>query len=306
MTSVYKVFGVLVGAALGISACSDPAQSSASNVERSSINDTDLSDDTIAPADNTTTLADEQAPSVDNSSAEDKLIDDLIQYRWILVDALSVESQPLTSLLDIKNQVTASFIQRQGKNSLIYSVGCNTMSAGYQLQGNEMTIDNSMSTKMSCADLDLVENRLNDLMQGVNQLELTNDKDNGSILTQITDNGVTLQWRGKMTAKAKYGSRGETIFWAIDAQTTPCTDNSAQVCLQVKPVVYDDQGIKVSEGERVEFAGTIDGYEHSSEFDQVLRLHRYALNASNDSMQNASNNNYAYVLDTIVEQTEVN
>ncbi|WP_435980213.1 META domain-containing protein [Psychrobacter sp. DM4] len=322
MKSASKVVGlsVLLGAILVISACSDPVQS-ANNDNRA----TDVDSSTEVLPDDGTILSNESTQSENTQlSADDKMINTLIRYRWVLVDALDDKGQPLPLLTDIKEQVTTSFNQRQSKNILNYSVGCNTMSAGYELKGDTLAIDNSMSTKMSCKDLDLVENRLNALMQGVSQVEFIDNEDSPT-LTQTTDNAVTLFWRGKLTAKAKYGSKGETVFWAIDAQSTPCTSDSKQMCLQVRPIVYNDQGIKVHEGKRVAFAGRIDGYEHDENFEQVLRMHRYPLNPSNklnsgndqDSTQKDAKNNvqdsnlesssddYAYVLDTIVEQTSV-
>ena len=69
------------------------------------------------------------------------------------------------------------------------------------------------------------------------------------------------------------------------------------MCLQVKPITYDDQGIKVSEGEWSAFTGEIDGYQHDGMHDEVLRLQRYEL----DSNESTEGEEYAYVLDAVIE-----
>lgn len=107
-----------------------------------------------------------------------------------------------------------------------------------------------------------------------------------------------------MTAQAKYNSKGDTVFWAVDAQSKPCSDNNAQLCLQIRPVTYDEQGIKTEEGEVVEFAGVIDGYEHDNTHDEVLRLQRFKTNVDTVLVDNIDSE-YAYVLDTVIERTAI-
>jgi len=253
---------------------------------------------------------------MDEMSAEDKMIANLTRYRWTLIFATDKGAQPLNMLMDIKDQVRLSFSQYQGENTLSYSVGCNTMSAGYQLQGHTLTIDDGMSTKMSCGELDKAENSLNQLMQGQSQLTVViassakdsedNSKDDRSkseqpILTQVTSDAATLIWEGSMTPQAKYNSKGDTVFWAVSSKTIPCTDNGSEMCLQVKPITYNDQGIKTSEGKWTVFTGEIDGYQHDGMHDEVLRLQRYQLN-SDESVQGEK---YAYVLDAVIESAVV-
>ena len=253
---------------------------------------------------------------MDEMSAEDKMIANLTRYRWTLISATDKGAQPLNMLMDIKDQVRLSFSQYQGENTLSYSVGCNTMSAGYQLQGHTLTIDDGMSTKMSCGELDKAENSLNQLMQGQSQLTVViassakdsedNSKDDRSkseqpILTQVTSDAATLIWEGSMTPQAKYNSKGDTVFWAVSSKTIPCTDYGSEMCLQVKPITYNDQGIKTSEGRWTVFTGEIDGYQHDGMHDEVLRLQRYQLN-SDESVQGEK---YAYVLDAVIESAVV-
>lgn len=233
-------------------------------------------------------------------SAEDKMIENLARYRWTLFDIDDKSGGPvITTLVDIKNQVVLSFKQNQGNNTLNYGVGCNTMSAGYELQGHTITTEDSMSTKMLCENLNKAENRLDSLMQGTSELSVTEGEN--PILTQVTSNNVTLTWKGRLTSQAKYNTKGETLFWAVNAKMLPCEDSSSKMCLQVKPITYDDQGIKTGEGEWSIFNGEIDGYEHDGEHNEVLRLQRYQL----DSDQTSVDEEYAYVLDAVIESSVV-
>ena len=230
---------------------------------------------------------------------EQQLLDNLASYRWTLTSARDDAGQPITELMNIKDQVMLSFNQNQGQHTVNYSVGCNTMSANYQLQGFSLTTEDSMSTKMSCKELDSAEDKLNDIMEGDSQLSIASG--DTPTLTQVTDDTETLVWTGRMTSQAKYNSKGETLFWSVDAQTKPCAGDSSQQCLQIKPVTYDEQGIKISEGKRVEFAGTIEGYKHNNKHDEVLRLQRYAL----DATDNSATAKHAYVFDAVIESTKV-
>ena len=259
----------------------------------------DAPDNTEAGIATDATLNTDTAPDTANDTkltAEQEMIKDLARYRWTLLDIDDKSGGPvITTLVDIKEQVTLLFNQNQGQNTLNYSVGCNTISAVYQLQGQTLTTEESMSTKMLCEDLNKAENRLNTLMQGSSQLSLTEGEN--PVLTQVTSNAITLTWEGKLTSQAKYNSKGETEFWAVNAKKVACADDSSEMCLQVKPITYDDQGIKVSEGEWSAFTGEIDGYQHDGMHDEVLRLQRYEL----DSNESTEGEEYAYVLDAVIE-----
>lgn len=258
----------------------------------------DTSDAGVVDNNNQTTdMTTNTAPS------ESSMIDNLANYRWSLASAMDSNNQPITALTNIKEQVMLNF-NNQDKNTVSYSVGCNTISAGYELQEQEqkqvLSVKEGMSTKMSCGKLDTVENQLNEWMQGDSTISLTTSETPS--LTQVTSEAVTLVWTGKMTAQAKYNSKGDTVFWAIDAQTKPCADNKTQMCLQIKPITYDGQGIKTEEGKVVEFAGVIDGYEHDETHDQVLRLQRFKTDVDSVLVDNIDSK-YAYVLDTIIESS---
>ena len=301
----------ILAASLALGACQDASIPNENNVKESAnTNGNTINADATINAES----------KADEMSTEEQMIANLSRYRWTLISATDKSAQPLNRLLDIKDQVRLSFSQYQGENTLSYSVGCNTMSAGYELQGHTLTIEDGMSTKMSCGELDKAENDLSQLMQGESQLTLVvdnnssinedskndNSKDvnlkiNKPILTQVTSDATTLVWEGKLTSQAKYNSKGETVFWAVNAKKIVCAENSLEMCLQVKPITYDDQGIKVSEGKWSAFTGDIDGYQPDGMHNEVLRLQRYQL----DYNESAEDEEYAYVLDAVIESAVV-
>ena len=75
--------------------------------------------------------------------------------------------------------------------------------------------------------------------------------------------------------------------------------NTVYIIMQC--VAHDDQGIKVSEGKWSAFTGEIDGYQHDGMHDEVLRLQRYQL----DYNESAEDEEYAYVLDAVIESAVV-
>lgn len=289
----------LLATSLTIMACNDTTKVQETELGTvTETSDSGVADNTNQTTNQTTDMTTNTAPS------ESLMIDNLANYRWSLASAMDRDNQPITALTTIKEQVMLNF-NNQDKNTISYSVGCNTISADYELQEQEqkqvLSVKEGMSTKMSCGKLDAVENQLNEWMQGDSTIHLATSSETPS-LTQVTSDAVTLVWTGKMTTQAKYNSKGDTVFWAIDAQTKPCADNKTQMCLQIKPITYDGQGIKTEEGKVVEFAGVIDGYEHDETHDQVLRLQRFKTDVDSVLVDNIDSK-YAYVLDTIIESS---
>lgn len=311
MALSFRVLSVRLGiypsmllAMLGLSACQDSFSSNESNSPQEIANNFSTETNNSTMTSGADAIVDTKA---DDMSPEKTMINALSRYRWTLNAATDDKAQALNKLTAIKDQVTLTFNEYQGQNTLNYSVGCNIISASYQLQSSTLTIEDSMSTKMSCGDLDMAENSLSKSMQGDSQLTLVESnlsQDDKPILTQVTNDSNTLVWEGRLTAQAKYNSKGETVFWAVNAEMKPCADDKSQTCLQVKPVTYDDQGIKVSEGTWAPFTGTIEGYQHDGKHEEVLRLQRYPLD--NKMMEaDGSGETYAYVLDAVIESSVV-
>ena len=282
----------MLAISLALGACQDASVSTDANIQS---DDTNVSTEDADMEHNNATLA-----KASEMSAEEQMIENLARYRWTLLDIDDKSGGAvITTLVDIKNQVTLLFKQNQGHNTLNYGVGCNTMSASYELQDHTLTTEDSMSAKMLCENLNKAENLLDTLMQGTSEISVTEGEN--PVLTQVTSNAVTLTWKGRLTLQAKYNGKGETVFWAVNANKVACADNSSEMCLQVKSVTYNNQGIKVSEGKWSAFNGEIDGYQHDGKHEEVLRLQRYQL----DSDENAEGEAYAYVLDAVIESSVV-
>jgi len=284
----------LIALGLTLSACQKPESTSPNQTTDKGAEMTknaETSDSTLKNA--------EVASSTDPVAENDKgLATELPRYRWTLLEASDSNKRPIRDLLDVKDKVVLNFNKYHGQDSLNFSVGCNTMSSAYQLNNQTLTIEEVMSTKMLCDDLNDAENKLNELMQGNIQIALDTAKDSESpTLTLTTQDNSTLTWSGQLTAEAKYNTNGETLFWAVSADTKPCADDAAKQCLQVKSIDYNDEGIKTGEGKWMTFAGTIDGYQHDDKNDEVLRLQRYKTDEPN------STDGYAYVLDTVIEKS---
>lgn len=294
-------------ASLALSACQDSISSHEQKKKETTKSIQNKENNSAASFDD----ADTDESMTDELSIEQEMAANLSNYRWTLMSATDNKAQSLNTLMSIKDQVRLAFNQYQGQNTLNYSVGCNTISAAYQLKDAVLTIEDSMSTKMSCGNLDAAENDLIELMQGDNQLVLTQNNQTQTdqpTLTQVTSEATTLVWEGDLTAQAKYSSKGDTIFWAVNDKKIPCNSDASEMCLQVKPITYDEQGIKSSEGKWAPFAGEIEGYQHSSEQNEVLRLQRYQLDSRTVANQEASNSapeTYAYVLDAVIESSVV-
>ena len=303
LTKKLAVFSGIVMISLTFTGCQKEATPSDNEVSDNSdsfevaeetgtaISDRSVSDDSVKTS-ATDTTTDITAPT----PAEEKMAT-LSKYRWILTSATDANGQPLADFLDDNTQMTLLFTEYQGQPTLSYSAGCNTISAFYQIQGQTLTTENDMGTKMSCDDLDTAENRLNVAMQDDSEIHI-NQGDNLEF-TQITDENNTLMWHGRLLPQAKYNSKGETVFWAINAKNTPCLSESSKQCLQIKPIIYNDQGIKTREGAWRPFAGNIEGYQHNDRQEEVLRLQRYELN--NKRLLATSEQQYAYVLDAVIE-----
>ncbi|WP_230656053.1 DUF4377 domain-containing protein [Psychrobacter sp. I-STPA10] len=235
-------------------------------------------------------------PSV--SQSQNITVAELQRYNWTLVQATDSQNRQLKPLTAIKNQVQLKFTQQKNTQLLNFSVGCNTMGAGYQLANNVIKVNDVMSTQMLCQDLDSAERLLNTLMQGSSQLSWQSG--NTPILTQVTANHTTLTWQGELTAQAKYNQQGDTVYWAVKGNTKTCADGfgGTKPCLQIQPLSYNQQGQKTAQGQWQLFNGTIEGYEHNQGNDQVLRLTRYVVNAPH-----VKGKQYAYVLDSVIESS---
>lgn len=282
------VMGILLASTLTFTACQSPhpIHKTAANAAASS--------PASSPAKTTT-----------DAGMEDKQTQitpkQLATYEWQLLGATDGDNRPIGELTLAKDSTVLTFSPfstLDDSQTVGFSVGCNGIGADYQLEDNVLTVSNIVSTLMLCQQLDRAEKKLSQLMSGSSQLSLKTGAT--PILTQITDDNATLVWRGSMTKQARYGSEGETLFWAIDHASKPCHDGSTKTCLQIQPVYYDAQGIKSSTGQWQLFDGVIEGYTHDPSVDSIIRLKRYVVEP-----KDIKGKSYAYVYDMTVEQATV-
>lgn len=230
----------------------------------------------------------------------------LADYHWQLLSAKDKQGEPLSALEAIKDQVRLKFYLQQSTQYASFTVGCNSMSGNFTISNQQLKISDVMSTEMYCEDLDPAERLMAQLMPGNSKLKLSVEKSNKSaptqpLLTQEFATGETLVWQGTATAEAKYQQQPDLVFWEVNHQLQDCPNPDQKTCLKVRPVYYDEQGIKKGVGDWDIFVDNIEGYNHDSSVDTVLRLKRFTV----DPVE-VKGKQFVYVFDRIVESSVVN
>ena len=90
--------------------------------------------------------------------------------------------------------------------------------------------------------------------------------------------GDRLVFHGMPTADTRFGGPGERVFMEVAAETQPCSHPliADKQCLQVREIVFDDNGLRVGEpGEWQNFYDDIEGFSHQPGTRNVLRVNRY-------------------------------
>lgn len=230
----------------------------------------------------------------------------LADYHWQLLSAKDKQGEPLSALEAIKDQVRLKFYLQQSTQYASFTVGCNSMSGNFTISNQQLKIGDVMSTEMYCEDLDPAERLMAQLMPGNSKLKLSVENPSKSALTQplLTQEfatGETLVWQGTATAEAKYQQQPDLVFWEVNHQLQDCPNPNQKTCLKVRPVYYDEQGIKKGVGDWDIFVDNIEGYNHDSSVDTVLRLKRFTV----DPVE-VKGKQFVYVFDRIVESSVVN
>lgn len=230
----------------------------------------------------------------------------LADYHWQLLSAKDKQGEPLSALEAIKDQVRLKFYLQQSTQYASFTVGCNSMSGNFTISNQQLKIGDVMSTEMYCEDLDPAERLMAQLMPGNSKLKLSVENPSKSALTQplLTQEfatGETLVWQGTATAEAKYQQQPDLVFWEVNHQLQDCPNPDQKTCLKVRPVYYDEQGIKKGVGDWDIFVDNIEGYNHDSSVDTVLRLKRFTV----DPVE-VKGKQFVYVFDRIVESSVVN
>jgi len=230
----------------------------------------------------------------------------LADYHWQLLSAKDKQGEPLSALEAIKDQVRLKFYLQQSTQYASFTVGCNSMSGNFTISNQQLKIGDVMSTEMYCEDLDPAERLMAQLMPGNSKLKLSVENPSKStttqpLLTQEFATGETLVWQGTATAEAKYQQQPDLVFWEVNHQLQDCPNPDQKTCLKVRPVYYDEQGIKKGVGDWDIFVDNIEGYNHDSSVDTVLRLKRFTV----DPVE-VKGKQFVYVFDRIVESSVVN
>lgn len=230
----------------------------------------------------------------------------LADYHWQLLSAKDKQGEPLSALEAIKDQVRLKFYLQQSTQYASFTVGCNSMSGNFTISNQQLKIGDVMSTEMYCEDLDPAERLMAQLMPGNSKLKLSVENPSKSALTQplLTQEfatGEALVWQGTATAEAKYQQQPDLVFWEVNHQLQDCPNPNQKTCLKVRPVYYDEQGIKKGVGDWDIFVDNIEGYNHDSSVDTVLRLKRFTV----DPVE-VKGKQFVYVFDRIVESSVVN
>lgn len=230
----------------------------------------------------------------------------LADYHWKLLSAKDKQGEPLSALEAIKDQVRLKFYLQQSTQYASFTVGCNSMSGNFTISNQQLKIGDVMSTEMYCEDLDPAERLMAQLMPGNSKLKLSVENSSKStttqlLLTQEFATGETLIWQGAATAEAKYQQQPDLVFWEVNHQLQDCPNPNQKTCLKVRPVYYDEQGIKKGVGDWDIFVDNIEGYNHDSSVDTVLRLKRFTV----DPVE-VKGKQFVYVFDRIVESSVVN
>ncbi len=208
----------------------------------------------------------------------------LVNYNWQLKSATDKNKQPIKILTTLKEPAKLKFIQDKQGIGMGLDVGCNQMFTPIKLQGAKLTANSFMMTQMACSDeLNKAEMTVTKLTEGTSQIaimpmnflpnpSMTNKEK--AILQQVTADGSTFIWEGKLTETAKYG-KGETIFLEVMGEEKSCSSGINGKCLQVRDVYYNKQGIKTGKGKWRVMSKPIKGYKHNSKTNQIIRLKKY-------------------------------
>ncbi|OOR90697.1 hypothetical protein B0181_04565 [Moraxella caviae] len=183
--------------------------------------------------------------------------------------------------------------QNAKRGTLSASVGCNILSANFELDDGKFTTDGTASTKMACGDLSQAENRLFAALERPSTLTF-GFRGDVPTLTQKA-HGTTYVWQGK----AKPVGEATTLFWEIDPEPNECIDDSTH-CLKVRNVQYDENGIKVGEGAWRNFYGEIQGYQHDKSVRQIIRLKAYTKQSDKDNLKQNTATTPIYIYDMTV------
>ena len=233
------------------------------------------------------------------TTAQSETFQHLNSYTWHLATAMDKKNNRINDLF-VRPDMPIALNFNDNQISILNL--CNNTGGSFTLIGSSLTVSNLASNAMACdAPLNNLDGSISQLIQGTSTIKISEIKPEPQ-LTINTANGDTLVFNGTATPELKYGSKAETIFLEIAPTTKPCTAGAVQMqCLQVKEVKYNEQGIKTYTGSQWEnFYNNIDGFKHNTNQQVIIRVNKYKV-----SKPPTDSSSYAYVLDTVIEQSTV-
>lgn len=237
-------------------------------------------------------------PANDTSASAD-INTVLPAYHWQLQSATAADGSLIDALFpDADKPIQLDFAE--GRISI--SNVCNRMNGGYRIDGTSLQIDRMAATKKAClGPLMAAESAVS---ARFNASTLTFELSNGTppLLNLTTALGDTLNFQGRATPATRFGTPAERIFLEVAPQRVTCPHPLMPnyQCLHVREITYDDNGLKISEGEWQFFYDAIEGYTHEPGTRNILRLDRYRI-----TNPPADGSSLAYVLDMMVMSEQV-
>lgn len=266
---------------LTMAACSQPAPSA---------------DHTRAMPDSKTTDSNTAAPTALDQQQ-------LQAYSWQLVNATDAQSHRIAALFKAPEPNKPIGLTFTANHVAIKNLFCNIHGLNIDFQNNQFSVKQPIvATMMACpAEIEKMEQTLVRLLSSTPSLDISGSTEQ-PVLTLITAKQEKLIFKGVPTPETKYGVQAETIFLEIAPHTKTCSAGVRQMqCLQVRPVTYDEQGLKgYTSKDWQNFYDPIEGYTHDSKQRVILRVKKYAV-----SNPPADASSHAYILDMVVEQEMV-
>jgi hypothetical protein len=247
-----------------------------------------LADDGGAPAGRVPTGRLLQVPSTAPAANLDQV---LVAHRWLLRSAADAGNQPIPALAP---GPVAGVVLDWTAQRLRIDGGCNPLTGGYRIDGDDrLVVAQLAATMMACdAPLMAVDSALSGLLAEPVRIVLARGQ--SPVLALLTDAGDVLMFDGEPTLQALHGPP-TTVFLEVAALRAACAGDEAGagLCLQVREIQFDGQGLRVGEPSAfAPLADPIEGYEHVEGTRTVLRVERFATGDSHQAR---------HVLDLVVE-----
>ncbi|MGZ2744864.1 DUF4377 domain-containing protein [Burkholderia stagnalis] len=225
----------------------------------------------------------------------------LSRYHWQLNDAFDSKGKRIDALFVNANKpVQLDF----SANQLYVVNSCNLMSTSYSIKKGRLQVGQMAMTYRACLDAPhaALDGEIGKRLEGSPSVNLLT-RGNTPYMQLATDSGDMLSFTGVPTAETRFGSRGETIFLEVAAQSIPCQHPLIpdKQCLLVRERHLDkDDLLADTPGGWQLLYQDIEGYTHTPGTRNVLRVKRYTIN--NPPVDGTS---VAYLLDLMVGSEKV-